>query len=87
MYYVYVIVQNDTGKRYIGFTSDLKRRIAEHNKYSGSKYTKEGNWSLIYYEAFLNKKDALLREKKLKHDGRAKYHLFKRIEHSLAGQK
>ncbi len=63
MYYVYVIVQSDTGKRY------------------------KGNWSLIYYEAFLNKKDALLREKKLKHDGRAKYHLFKRIEHSLAGQK
>ena len=86
MYYVYVITERQTEKRYVGYTGDLKRRIAEHNKHSGSKYTKEGNWCLVYYEAFLNKKDAVVREKKLKQDGRAKYHLFKRIEHSLAGQ-
>ena len=30
MYYVYVIVERHSAKRYVGYTNDLKRRIAEH---------------------------------------------------------
>ena len=87
MYYVYVIVEEKTGKKYIGFSSDLRKRIAEHNNRRGAKYTEGGKWNLVYYEAFTSKKDAIMRERRLKHDGRAKYHLFQRIGDSLAGQK
>ncbi len=87
MYYVYVITEQETGKRYVGFTSDLRKRIAQHNGPRGSRYTQKGKWILAYYEAFLNKQDALKREKKLKQDGRSKYHLFQRIKKSLTGQK
>jgi putative endonuclease len=88
MYYVYVLVQESSGNRYIGFSSDLRKRLEQHNRGRGSTYTKRGDkWQLVYYEAFVSKEDAMLRERKLKHDGRAKYQLFRRIERSLAGQK
>ncbi len=80
MYYVYLLKSTD-GKRYIGFTSDLRRRLKEHNTNSGN-YTRGRKWKLVYYEAYLSKKDALRREKALK-DGRARYQLFNRIEDSL----
>ncbi len=81
MYYVYVLV-NEEGKKYIGFTSDLRRRLKEHNS-KGNRYTsKHGKWKLVYYEAYLSKSDALKREKRLK-DGRARHLLMERIKGSL----
>ncbi len=43
MYYVYIIKNEITRRTYIGYTKDLKRRLAEHNP----KKPK-----LIYYEAY-----------------------------------
>ena len=87
MFYVYVIVEKQTGKKYVGFTADLKKRLNDHNSQRGAQYTKTGHWFLAYYEAFLSRKDAITRENKLKQDGRSRYQLFRRIDESLAGQK
>jgi putative endonuclease len=87
MYYVYVIAQRETDRTYVGFTSDLKQRVAAHNKGCGSQYTRTGSWTLVYYEAYLDRRDAWEREKQLKCEGRAKHQLFKRIQKSLTGQK
>ena len=84
MFYVYVIVEEVRRDVYIGFSNDLKKRIQKHNSGSGAKYTKAGKWRLAYYEAFSNESDARTRERRLKHDGRAKYQLYARIEKSLA---
>ena len=68
MYYVVYIIENMTNKSwYIGFTTDLKQRIKDHNN-KKSPYTKKlkGEWKLIYAELYLSKKDALGREKFLK---------------------
>ncbi len=81
MHYVYLLVSHD-GEIYVGFTSDLKRRIAEH-KGGCSKATKHRNWQFAYYEAYANKKDAVKREQKLKQDGRSKRWLLKRAELSF----
>ncbi len=44
---------------YIGTTGDLKRRLRDHNSKNGGKYTKRNApFKLIFYEAFLDKKDA-----------------------------
>ena len=83
MYYIYLLqsIENED-KRYIGYTSNLKRRLQEHNsKHKG--YTGRDRWRLVYYEAYLKKSDAIRREKRLKDDGRARYHLMKRVEESL----
>ena len=81
MYYVYLLLSENKKKTYIGYTSNLKRRIKEHNKVH-SGYTGKKRWKLVYYEAYLSKADAIRREKSLK-DGRSKNHLLKRIENSL----
>ena len=60
MWYVYTLQSLKNRKFYIGSTSDLKRRFEEHNQRIGGKYTKKnGPFQLVFYEAFLNKKDAI----------------------------
>ncbi|MBX4190181.1 GIY-YIG nuclease family protein [Candidatus Parcubacteria bacterium] len=82
MFYVYVLqMQNQT--LYIGFTSDLKKRLQEHNK-GQSIYTKKFLPArLIYYECYLSDKDAKKRESMLKEFGSTYSHLKKRISASL----
>ena len=74
MYYVYLIKNLTTNNTYIGYTSDLKRRIKEH---------KHKNIEIIYYEAYKNEKDAREREKKLKQRGQTVRRLKERLKHSL----
>ena len=76
MYFVYVIVEECSRDVYVGYTADLEQRLEEHNTGRGAKDTKNGDWKLAYYEAFLSESDARIRERKLKHDGRAKYQLL-----------
>lgn len=66
MYYVYIVYSQKLGKKYIGSTDDIKRRIKQHN--SGHNiFTSRGiPWKLIYYEAFLSKDDAINEERFLK---------------------
>ena len=69
----YVLKNNQTGKIYIGQTSNLKNRIDRHNgllinKSSSFTYKNkgEGKWILIYFEDFEDRKTAKIREKELK---------------------
>jgi len=58
MFYTYIL-RGKNGKRYVGSTSNLKRRLEEHNFGIGGKYTKNNRpFVLIYYEAYLDQKDA-----------------------------
>ncbi|MEK7543745.1 MAG: GIY-YIG nuclease family protein [Patescibacteria group bacterium] len=67
MHYVYILQSLiKSNWLYKGSTSDLKRRVAEHNagkNFSTAPYTP---LKLIYYEAYLLKEDAEAREKYLK---------------------
>ena len=79
---MYVLKERDSGKYYIGYTSDLRKRINEHkNKLVQS--TKYGHYSLVYYEAYVGRSYAMKRERVLKHHGSVKNYLIKRIEESL----
>ena len=81
MYYVYLLQELISGRHYIGYTNDLKRRLKQHNeKHSG--YTGRDYWELIYYEAYFSKEDAQERERKLKQDGRSRRYLMQRTERS-----
>ena len=60
MWYVYVIKSLKNERLYVGSTNDIKRRLKEHNDGIGGKYTKDNRpFKLVFYEAFLNKKDAM----------------------------
>jgi putative endonuclease len=82
MYYVYVLYEVNTEKCYIGYSSDLKTRVSSHKSCSGCKTTRNGNWHLVYYEAYMSESDARKREKRLK-SGNARRHLMNRIQKSL----
>jgi putative endonuclease len=59
MYYVYLIQSlSPRGERYVGITTDLKRRFQEHNQGKSSHITKFGPWKLITYIAFSNRAKA-----------------------------
>lgn len=80
MFYVYVLtIEGVRDKRfYIGYTSDLRKRMAEHNS-GTTKTTKNKKPKLIYYEAYNDKYLALKREKGLKSSGSVYMSLIKRL--------
>ena len=47
---------------YVGYTSDIKKRIIIHNLGKGAKFTRGRRWRLIYKEKFSSKKEAISRE-------------------------
>ena len=55
MHYVYLL-QSETfpGQRYVGLTSDLRRRLAEHNTGKSPHTSKYARWRLVTYVAFSN---------------------------------
>ena len=62
MFYTYVLQSLKDKNLYIGFTSDLKRRLQQH-KFGGSISTKRRlPFRCIFYEAFISKEDAKRRE-------------------------
>lgn len=54
------------GQIYVGLTSDLRKRLREHNQGLNLSTRRHKPWKIIYYEACLNKKDAVRREGYLK---------------------
>jgi putative endonuclease len=60
------VLKGETGKRYVGITNDLPRRIREHR----TKMTKAGqilgDFSLLHIEEFPDHRDARERKKFLK---------------------
>ena len=67
MYFVYILKCND-GTLYTGVTSDLKRRIEEHNSSKlGAKYTKARRpVELIYSKDFEDRSRAQVEESRIK---------------------
>jgi len=66
MFYVYVIKNLLTHKRYTGYTKNIHQRIKKHNTNHKGYTGQRGEWVLVYSEQYRNKNDALLREKFLK---------------------
>ena len=65
-YYVYIL-RSSGGRYYIGFTSNLARRLSQHNKkHKGFTGRKNEEWTLIASLELPNKLSALEMEKHLK---------------------
>ncbi|OGD76895.1 hypothetical protein A2368_02415 [Candidatus Collierbacteria bacterium RIFOXYB1_FULL_49_13] len=65
-YYVYLLKSLKDGSWYIGYTSDLQRRLRDHNDGKSLATRLFRPYELIFYEAFLNRIDAKNREIYLK---------------------
>ncbi len=66
MWYVYVLKSLKDGRLYTGATSDLRKRLDEHNRGQEPGTKHMAPFELAYYEACQSKRDAFKREKYLK---------------------
>ena len=83
MFYVYVLHSVKDNGFYIGFSTDLKKRLSEHRRGASFATKSRGPWKLIYYEAYTEREDAEGREKFLK-SGAGRRLKLGRFPHSLA---
>lgn len=66
-FYIYILANKRNGTLYIGVTSDLIKRVWEHKGGFVQGFTKRyGIKTLVYYEVYLDIRDAIEREKRLK---------------------
>lgn len=71
-YYVYILASSKNGTLYVGFTSDLERRVFEHKNNVIDGFTKKYRvHDLVYYEVTEDSTSGIAREKQLKKWDRA----------------
>ena len=66
MYYTYILRGDADGRYYVGATSDIKRRLNEHNSATVQSTRLFMPWKIVWYCAFREKEKALAFEKYLK---------------------
>jgi putative endonuclease len=64
---------------YVGYTIDLKKRIALHNKGKGAKFTRGRKWKLIYKEKHTSKNKAISREYYIKKNRKLRNQIKKKF--------
>ena len=79
-FYVYIIGSIQPRRRtYVGWTTDISKRIKAHNTSKGAKFTRGSQWKLLYKEKFETKSEAMKREIKLKKDTNFRSHLRQNV--------
>lgn len=68
--FVYIIGTEFRGRwrTYVGWTTDLERRLAAHNAGTGARSTRGRSWQLLYAERLSTRPEAMSREWHLKRD-------------------
>lgn len=82
MQYVYILQSDKDKELYVGCTQDLKNRLILHNAKKVLATKHRTPFKIIYYEAFLNKRDAFARERFFK-TGWGRNQLSRILEHFL----
>ena len=71
--YTYILYSSKLDKYYVGSTTDMPRRLEEHNR-GKEKFTRTGcPWILVYVEIFTDLLDARRRELHIKKQKSRKY--------------
>ena len=71
-YYVYILASRRNGTLYIGMTSDLIQRGYQHRTDAVDGFSKKYDVKLlVYFEEYGDVRDAIQREKTMKHWSRA----------------
>ena len=67
-YYVYLLLSKKLNSciSYVGYTKNIKKRLALHNSSKGAKFTRGRRWFLIYKKKYISKSKAMKEEYRLK---------------------
>lgn len=68
--FVYLLGSNGKGgpRTYVGWTTDLEKRLVAHNLGKGARSTRGRTWTLLHAEEFATRNEAMSREWHLKRD-------------------
>ena len=66
MYFVYILQSLSSGRRYTGYTNNLKRRLAEHNSGQTKSLFKHRPLEIIHMEEYSTLNEARSRERQIK---------------------
>ena len=79
-HFVYLLITHHKKKliTYVGYTTNIKKRLKLHNTSKGAKFTKGKYWKILYKKSYNTKKEAMINEYKLKKD-RVRRNIFKNI--------
>ena len=80
-YFVYLIVSNLKKNKkfsYVGYTSNLEKRISLHNTGKGAKFTRGKKWRLVYYKKYDSKSIAMKYEYALKKNYKLRKEIIKK---------
>ena len=80
MFYTYVLYSLKDHQYYTGYTSDLKKRVSDHNNGRVFSTKNRRPFELIYFEGCLSEMDAKRREKYTK-SGNGKIYLKNRLKY------
>ena len=80
MWFTYLLQSQKDEGFYVGFSSDIERRYTSHQAGLVDSTQHRRPLTLIYYEAFRTKDEAMERERQLKQFGSAYNALLKRLK-------
>ena len=67
MFHIVYLLQSEKDEGfYIGYTKNIKKRLKEHNQGLNLSTKHSKPWELIFFEGYINQKDARRRERYLK---------------------
>ena len=70
MTYCVYVIENKSGRRYVGCSANVQRRLVEHNSGISTWTRGKGPWHLVWIRANLSLSDARKLENLLKRQGR-----------------
>ena len=95
LFFVYVLGSRRKNDRrtYVGWTTDLERRLRQHNAGAGAKSTRGRKWVLLYSERCKTRSEAMSREWNIKYDRKFRTNLratirrYERAAEQSSGQR
>ena len=73
LFFVYIIYSSRIDKFYIGYTTNLEKRLIEHNTGNSTYTSKSADWKLKWIKEFVSREDAMKEEKRIKTKKSRKY--------------
>ena len=84
-FFVYLLINISNNKviSYVGYTSDLNKRLKLHNTSKGAKFTKGRKWTLIYKKCYKSKSLDMRNEYLLKKDYKKRSKIKKKFLNNI----
>ncbi len=82
--YVYMLKSRKDGTLYLGWTTNLLRRLVEHNQGRSTFTRRKIPWQLVGFETYASAEKAKGRERLLKRNPRMLIHFKKRLLNQAA---